>query len=317
MLARFFASLPVVADFSLNERVTAVTRQIEKIASWQVCLAFDDYLAPGELLAHSLPGHPALVPDFGGTAVTRRRIPYLSSHARWALLALALLCGGALLLLVSATAFDKDSALWARWLLLLAMLGSIVAALATSDFRMRRDGLVRSILEPRNVAILFLAILTGFGAATDAVNLFLPRAAVEPEPYALYNTVAATRVDTSATRKAVERLAGEAEAARIREKLPGRWGEQEPACGLVWRMEIRGDALIAEIVRRPPGVEPYRFVGRITGARGDEMDVTGEEPAQARGDNARFRYSFDGATERLVWDDQRRASDLQEYRRCP
>lgn len=245
-----------------------------------------------------------------------RRIGRLSLLARWALLTLAMLCGGALLLLVWTSALDKDTSLWARWLLLAAGIGAAVAVVVTSDFKFKRGKPIRSIVEPQNVAILFLALIAAFGAATDAVNLFLPRSVIEPEPGVIFNTVTGTREDTAATRKAVERLAGKAEAARIRKKLPGRWGELEPECGLVWQIDVRGDALIAEIIRRPPGVARYRLVARVTSAKGDIMDLVGREPASARGSAASFRYSFDGVTERLVWDDERRSANLQEYRRC-
>ncbi|HTU11689.1 MAG TPA: hypothetical protein VMG08_12425 [Allosphingosinicella sp.] len=249
--------------------------------------------------------------------MARRRIPVWSKAARWALLGLALLAGGALLMLVNNTALDKDATLWARWLLLVVTLGAIVAALATSDYKLRKGGFVRSVIEPRNVALLFLAILGGFGAATDAVSLFLPRAATEPVAGAMFENVTATREDVKVTRRVVEELAGRAGDHRILRKLPGRWGEIEPACGLVWNIEIRGEALIAEIVTRPPGVAPYTLTARITRARGDEMDIVGREPAAARGSAAHFRYQFDGVTERLTWDDERRAANLNEYRRCP
>jgi hypothetical protein len=240
------------------------------------------------------------------------RLPvlHLPTVARWTLLAVAVLCLGALFLLISSTALDKDISFWGRWLLLIVSLGAIGAALITSDFQHKRGGMVRSILDPRNVAILFLAGLLAFSAMTDAVNLFLPRPVVEQTPGQVASDVAKTRA-------VVEGMAAGARTAPILAKLPGRWGEQEPECGLVWQIDIRGDALIAEIVRRPAGVAPYRLVARITpGTKGNVMDVVGEEPAEARGSAAQFRYSFDGVTERLVWDDQKRASDLQEYRRC-
>lgn len=249
--------------------------------------------------------------------MARRRIPVWSKPVRWALLGLAILSGGALLMLVTNSALDKDASLWARWLLLIVTLGAIAAALVTSEFKKVRGGLPRSVIEPRNLAILYLAILLGFGVATDAVSLFLPRSATEPVAGAMFENVTATREDAKVTRRVVEQLAGRAADHRILRGLPGRWGEGDPPCGLVWNIQIRGEALIAEIVTRPPGVAPYTLTARITRVQGDEMDIVGREPAAARGSAGHFRYQFDGATERLTWDDERRAANLQEYRRCP
>jgi hypothetical protein len=109
----------------------------------------------------------------------------------------------------------------------------------------------------------------------------------------------------------------------ILDEIGGRWGEVEPACAVVWNIEIvqRGDkaAVIAETVKWPSGNPPYRFVGSITSI--DQTDpntlhVVGVEPEQARGWAADF--SYDPTTQRLEWLDVARGSaGKQLLKRCP
>ncbi|MCJ2189271.1 hypothetical protein [Novosphingobium beihaiensis] len=102
-------------------------------------------------------------------------------------------------------------------------------------------------------------------------------------------------------------------------EIGGRWGDLKPACEVIWNISIvrRGEdaALIAETVKIPAGVKPYRFVGSITKADPDTLYVEGVEPEAALGSAAHF--TFNAATQRLSWDDRARGSGgVEVYRRC-
>lgn len=244
-----------------------------------------------------------------------RLVPYWPMVWRWALLCVALSCGVALLAMAMSATLEKGAPFWAPPLLLAVMIGTIVATLATSDFHFGRGGLKRAIIEPRNVPIVYIVMVGAFGSSKDVYELFEPR--VYDKVAEVAKSADVIRNDTAATRVIVERMAATPARSPVLDKLPGHWGEQEPACGVVWDIRIVDDkAMIAEIITRPPGQPPYRLVARIEKTTDDTLHIVGEEPADARGSSAVLRYSSDGITERLVWDDEKRASDLQEYRRC-
>ncbi|MCJ2181084.1 hypothetical protein [Novosphingobium album (ex Hu et al. 2023)] len=105
----------------------------------------------------------------------------------------------------------------------------------------------------------------------------------------------------------------------ILEDIGGQWGDLEPACEVVWKIGIirRGDdaSLVAETVKTPAGVEPYRFLGSIIKAEGGTLYVEGVEPVDAVGSNAHF--TFNAATQRLSWDDRARGSGgVEIFQRC-
>jgi len=107
---------------------------------------------------------------------------------------------------------------------------------------------------------------------------------------------------------------------RILEEISGRWGDEQPACEVVWNIEIVqiGDeaAITAETIKTPDSVQPYRFVGSITKVDANTLHVVGVEPDEARGWAAQFSYN--PATQRLSWNDlQRGSGGVEVYKRCP
>jgi hypothetical protein len=252
----------------------------------------------------------------------RRRIAafFARLHApQWvslALIAVTLICAAVLGWLVYETSLDKDTQLWGKAFLFLIGLLTALATVAVS-WEPTRCSAIRRMMSPFGAGLVLMAVFGAFGTMTSALSLFEPRAATQEDTDAIGRVVAGT--DRTVRELALLLKQRFPDDPPILEQIAGRWGEQEPACALVWDISVRkvGDhaALIAEIVERPPAVEPFRLVAEITGARGDTLYTTGEEPEQARGKAAVFTYN--GATRRLVWDDKQSQGGVEEYRPCP
>lgn len=216
-----------------------------------------------------------------------------SRRRGWFALVAAAACTLALLTLISTTVIQTEKGLWAGLLLLILGASASAAALFSTDAAPTSSRHWTAWLQPRPIAILFLAIFAGFATMTDALALFEPRPAVESRAGAIEEALKTVVAQT--TPKA-------ARPARIRERLPGIWGE--PGCRVSYRFAIRDDALVAQWDRPPPDAGPWRLVATITKAEDDVIEVRGEEPAEARGRAATFTYVTNGVTERLIWDDQ-------------
>jgi hypothetical protein len=235
----------------------------------------------------------------GGMATLRAK-----RRTGWIALGVAAACAVSLVYLLGSTALDKDASDWAKTLLFALGALAAVATLMSSDGMPWRARTFTAWLQPRPVALLFIAIFVAFGVMTDALSLFEPRPAIETRPGAIEERVNEIRAMVA------PRTGSE---ARIREKLPGLWGE--PGCRVAYRFALQRDALTVEWERRPVGEGPYRLVATIVRAEGDIMDVRGEEPEPARGRAATFTYVTNGSTERLNWDDQSSPVPL-ELDRC-
>lgn len=217
------------------------------------------------------------------------------------LIAITLLCGAVFLWLLFDTALDKDTQLWGKAFVFLIGLLTAAATVAVSWEPDETPPLQR-LATPWGAGLVLVAVSTAFGTMTDALSLVEPRAA--------------TTKDTDEIKRIL--LDRFPEDPPILTGIAGRWGEQD-TCALVWDIAIikRGDdaALVAEIVKRPDGVEPFRLLAQISGAKGQTLDIVGEEPAAARGRAAEF--TLNPATQRLVWDDKSSAGGVEEYVRCP
>jgi hypothetical protein len=232
-----------------------------------------------------------------------------------ALIAVTLLCAAVFLWLLFETALDKDTQLWGKAFVFLIGLLTAAATVAVS-WEPDETPPLKRLATPWGAGVVLVAVFTAFGTMTDALSLFEPRAA--------------TTDDTGAIKGDTEEILDEMnELTRIlRDRFPdsppilteivGRWGEQD-TCALVWDIAIiqKGTdaALVAEIVKRPDGVEPFRLLADITGAKGQTLNITGEDPVSARG--AAAELTLNPATQRLVWDDKSSAGGVEEYVRCP
>jgi hypothetical protein len=159
-------------------------------------------------------------------------------------------------------------------------------------------------LQRRPMSSLFVALYAGFGAMTATLALLEPRAASESQPGALEKIGREILSEVESRPKP---------APRVLQHIAGLWGEEE--CAVTFRFSVRGDALIVDAERRPAASRPYHLVATITSARGDVLEVRGEEPVEARGAAATFTYSSNGAVDTLNWDDQV-SPHSSELRRC-
>ncbi len=229
--------------------------------------------------------------------------------AGWTAVGVVAACAITLFYLVGSTALDKEAALWAKALLFVVGVGAIAATMVASDGIPWRSKSVQSWIAPKPVALIFAAVFTAFGVMTDALALFEPRPAVESAPGEIERNVKSIREDLG-------KLTPVSGAdSRILKSLPGLWGE--PGCTEVtYRFAVKDQALIVESVKLPPDATPYRLVATIVSAKADEMEVRGESPKAAQGVGARFLYSTNGVTERLVWQDHVPDSAPVELDRC-
>lgn len=231
---------------------------------------------------------------------------------RWvsmALMAATIVCAMILGWLVYQTTLTKDAALWGKAVVfIIGMLAMIATALVSWQPGECSTG--ERIASPFGAALLLVAVFGAFGTMTDALSMFAPRPA--------------TQADTTAIRDDIRELntilrEQFPDSPPVLETIAGRWGEQEPACGLVWEIAVIESggkaALTADMVVRPAGAQPFKLLAEIVDAKGQSMTISGIEPASARGSMAVL--SVNPATGRLTWDDKAKLGGVEEYRRCP
>ena len=221
-----------------------------------------------------------------------------SRRAGWLVLGVAAICALSLGALVGTAALDKETAASAKAFLFLVGAAAVVAALVLSEGAAWNARHWTAWLQPRPLAALFLAIFVAFGVMTDALSLFEPRPAVESEPGAIESGV--NQIGRDVRRFVAAAGPQPSPTPRILQRLPGSWGE--PGCAVTYRFTVRDRALMIESDRRPAGTRPFRSEATVTSSSGDVLHSVGEKPAEDRGRAATFRYSTNGATERLEWD---------------
>ena len=195
---------------------------------------------------------------------------------------------------VGGAALDKNVSGPAKLFLVALALAAVGVAVFT-ERRVLNVRCWRSLTQPRPVAALYSIFLVFLTTIVGILPLIEPRS-----------------VNTSDLDAGIERIKQHIDGPRatqahppvprITQKLPGLWGEQD--CAVTFRFAVRDEALIVDAERRPPGTSPFRLVARITGSRGDVMEVRGLEPREAEGIAATFTYESAGDVERLLWDDQ-------------
>lgn len=227
-----------------------------------------------------------------------------SRWAGWTAVAVATVCALGLSVLVGFAALETGKGIWAATLFLTLGILAAGSALFVDDAAPWQGRHWSAWLQPRPLALVFVAIFIGFGVMTDAMTLLEPRPAVESESGAIEKGV-------KEIRKAV--LPDPHNLPRIRTAIAGVWGESN--CEVTYRFVAQERALTVEALRRPSGSGPFRLIATITAEHGDVMSVTGEKPPAARGKAATFTYFNNGVIERLTWDDQVRSVPL-ELDRC-
>lgn len=199
----------------------------------------------------------------------------------------------------------------------------LVMALATSEIIPPKGAWTWTHLRrPKIMSQIGFQLLSAAGFIVGISSIFNPTADQKTADIIRTNTeeIATTTADTSEKLSDLDRWLREKfpDTPPILEEVGGRWGDIDPACEVVWEIEIvrRGQnaALIAQIVKAPKAT-PYRFVGSITKAEDNTLYVEGVEPDEALGSAAHFTY--DATTQRLTWDDRARGSGgVEIYRRC-
>ena len=232
----------------------------------------------------------------------------------WWLLATSAIFFGAFLWLVLDAMLDQKKPLAGIVFLPLLGLLTIIVFLKLS-WKPGRQSFWSHLRSGVGGATVAMALLQGASAIASVLGLFEPRAATTKDTDAILREAHSIGNGVDELNR-ILRLRFPEDPPILTEIL-GRWGEKD-TCALVWEISIiqRGQAaaLQAEIVKRPAGVEPYRLLAEITDAEDYVLDVTGEEPASARGSAAVF--NLNPATQRLVWNDKARPGGVEEYVRC-
>jgi hypothetical protein len=218
--------------------------------------------------------------------------------------ALLLTISAILVYLATASAMDADKGAWGVGLVLGVGVLTFAATLVITDWVPPGSAHWADWLQRRPLAAVLVALAGALGAVTAALALIQPRAPTESRPGAIEKAV-------DDIKAAVTPAKGR---PRVQRAIEGLWGEV--GCAVVYRMDVRENALVVEAVRRPPGAGAYRLVATIVRSDGDVMHIVGDEPDVARGMAATFTYRTTGATERLMWHDRVRSVPL-ELERCP
>jgi hypothetical protein len=240
-----------------------------------------------------------------------------SVHApRWVslcLIAVTLACAAGLIWLVYDAALDKNAGLLGKALLFGIGLLAAVATVAVS-WEPEETPPLQRLTSPWGAGLVLMAVLTAFGAMTDALSWFEPRNATTDDT---------GRIEAQGDEILSILRRRFPDEPPILSEISGRWGE--PDCALVWDISIieRGGsaALVAALVTVPDNMPDrdaaigYRLLAEIIAAEDNRMTVSGVEPASAEGSTAVF--TLNAATGRLLWDDRRSASGVEEYQRCP
>jgi hypothetical protein len=103
-----------------------------------------------------------------------------SRNVSWAALGVALLSAAILTFLILTTAMDKGTGPVAK-----AFVFGVGAVATVVAFVAARPAVTkgrRRLNSPKAIAILFVAVFTGFGVMTDVLSLLAPPPAVEPYP---------------------------------------------------------------------------------------------------------------------------------------
>ncbi|QLC25919.1 hypothetical protein HFP57_13390 [Parasphingopyxis algicola] len=225
--------------------------------------------------------------------------------------------GVVLAALIADAYFDKDTP---PRLVAFAVIVSLLILVfyvlpAASDIR--KPNKWRTLISFNAVRRLVFALMGLLASLTLVYGLIAPRSAVESETGILEETTRQTEEIARDTNERMRQIVpDEGQEPSIISEISGLWGEIDPPCELTWRIELAGEALVAEMIRRPEGVAPFRLIANITSTDRDTMRVVGEEPMSARGRAATFNYATNGVTERLFWYDESRDSERLELRRC-
>lgn len=218
----------------------------------------------------------------------------------WFAIVLVAVCAAVFTWLALSTVIDKKASLWGQAFMLMIGLGGVVATLVAGKSTPGRGMPLRAWLAPKPIAGLFLAIVAGFGTMSATLPLFEPRLVVESKAGAIESKIDRLLPQTGSD-------------ARVAQKIAGAWGEA--GCAVTYRFALKEKALVVNAEKRPAGAPPWRLVASVTGAKGDVLDAVGEAPAEAKGKAVTFTYVFNGAIERLTWDDQSGSVPL-ELDRC-
>ena len=222
-----------------------------------------------------------------------------SKPLAWAALVVVAGCAGLFAYLGVTRAVEKDGGPWVQVLVVVLGLGAAIAHfVVTSPQTGRRD--LRGWLEPRRIAVLFGAVVAGFGAVAMGLTLFDPPNAVEDRPRQIQEDAAAAR---KAAEEAASRLAPK--PWRAFDEIDGLWGEAQHNCRVVYQFAKRGHALTVTLVRKEPGMSDYRMTASLaqTG-QGDRLDAvlrTSTAADEGHGQALVFTYFDDGAVKRLDW----------------
>jgi hypothetical protein len=219
--------------------------------------------------------------------------------------------------LVVDSALAKDVSWWSR--LILAAFGFtllIILWAVNRDLHGLLAGKVK-LRDRKTSEISFNLILTLLGAMASVVGMISPKTAVESAAKAIENTVKAIaktldRVDsnTKQTRGDVRKIL-DAQGIDVAHPLlpklaPHIWGERgefgDPDCLVTYKFETKGNALIVNSVKNPPGEEQgLHWNGTITKETLTVLETRTDSSGADYGNAVTFDLESNGLSDRLTW----------------
>lgn len=212
-----------------------------------------------------------------------------------------------------------------RILLILILLISIIASLASTEIIPWRSRSFADWRQPKVLGIMANLVLAAVSAVAGLASAFDPPQAEQETLLETKAAVDATRLDASAIRKGQVQIAdavGVGEQSLILRKISGTWGEV--GCAVTYRFVLAERALKISSLKSEAGMQPYNPEYSITADR-NEIAPSGErtstlETVEAKGFwpgfAVQFRYATDGSNERLVWNHRKMSTVPLELVRC-
>lgn len=228
--------------------------------------------------------------------------------------------------LVWDSAADKGSAPILKGALFLVGVIFALASIVVGWEKSNRSKIGFNQLAQRKLAgTILLGIFGAFSVMTDALALFEPRSAIESQAGAIEAGIDNIRTSTRRLEKVTEQTGRDTDEikrglenagllagnSKIREALPGIWGEK--GCEVTYRFDVKGRSVTLTSIKSVAGMRPYSASATIINEQGNKLVTSSNSPEQ--GVTVEMTYQFDGTTERLVHHDMRQ-DVRQDFVRC-
>lgn len=220
------------------------------------------------------------------------------------LITVTLVCALVLAWLVYQTSIAKEAELWGKAFLFI--IGALAAAAtALVSWQPGEQSVSERIVSPFGAGITLVAVFGAFGAMTDALSLFEPRAATTEDIQPII-------ANTDETLEIVRELRGGIDKSAL-SRIGGRWGETRD-CNIAYDVMVEESVVTFTRVAGPQ-IPDFKMVGSVKGQDEVRVTLSVELPTNAYGQSLDIVHSGNGPAERLSWIEAGRDVS-QDYFRC-